>query len=84
MILRIKQCNGIKLKIDDQLVLIKINKIIYCMYLGSMNVAIAYDDRYIIMKNSTLKKFFIFSKEINTRFDDNQRQKKLLLKILYD
>lgn len=64
MILRIKQCNGIKLKIDDQLVLIKINKIIYCMYLESMNVAIVYNGRYIIVKNSTLKKFLYFQKKL--------------------
>lgn len=56
MISRIKICSTIELKIDGQIVSIKINEIIYCMYLGSMNVAITYDNRYIIVKNTTLKK----------------------------
>lgn len=56
MISRIKIYSTIELKIDGQIVSIKIDKIIYCMYLGSMNVAITYNDRYIIVKNTTLKK----------------------------
>ncbi|MFQ8705741.1 MAG: LytTR family transcriptional regulator DNA-binding domain-containing protein [Thomasclavelia sp.] len=109
---RIKIYSTIELKIDGQIVSIKIDKIIYCMYLGSMNVAITYDDRYIIVKNTTLKKILnllgddfmyinrniiinknkvstfskngLYLKGINTRFDVSRRQKKLLLKILYD
>lgn len=109
---RIKIYSTIELKIDGQIVSIKIDKIIYCMYLGSMNVAITYDDRYIIVKNTTLKKILnllgddfmyinrniiinknkvstfsktgLYLKGINTRFDVSRRQKKLLLKIIYD
>lgn len=112
MISRIKIYSTIELKIDGQIVSIKIDKIIYCMYLGSMNVAITYNDRYIIVKNTTLKKILnllgddfmyinrniiinknkvstfsktgLYLKGINTRFDVSRRQKKLLLKILYD
>lgn len=112
MISRIKIYSTIELKIDGQIVSIKIDKIIYCMYLRSMNVAITYNDRYIIVKNTTLKKILnllgddfmyinrniiinknkvstfsktgLYLKGINTRFDVSRRQKKLLLKILYD
>lgn len=73
---------------------------------------ITYDNRYIIVKNTTLKKILnllgddfmyinrniiinknkvstfsktgLYLKGTNTRFDVSRRQKKLLLKILYD
>lgn len=55
MIDRIKDNYIINLKIDGEMFDIKINSIIYCMYLGDMNIAVIFDDKQVIIKNKTLK-----------------------------
>lgn len=55
MIDRIKKQYIINLKIDGEILDIKISSIIYCMYLGDMNIAIIFDDKQVIIKNKSLK-----------------------------
>lgn len=55
MIDRIKNRYIINLKIDGEMLDIKISSIIYCMYLGDMNIAVIFDDKQVIIKNKTLK-----------------------------
>lgn len=55
MITRIKNDYTIGLKIDGEMLDIKISSIIYCMYLGDMNIALIFDNKQIIVKNKTLK-----------------------------
>lgn len=55
MINRIKKHHIVNLKIDGEMLDIQINSIIYCMYLGDMNIAVIFDDEQIIIKNKTLK-----------------------------
>ena len=45
----------IDLKITGEILEIKTDSIIYCMYLGDMNIAVIFDDRQAIIKNKTLK-----------------------------
>ena len=52
---RIKNQHRIDLKIDGEILEIKTDSIIYCMYLGDMNIAVIFDDRQAIIKNKTLK-----------------------------
>ena len=55
MLARIKNQHRIDLKIDGEILEIKTDSIIYCMYLGDMNIAVIFDDRQAIIKNKTLK-----------------------------
>lgn len=55
MLVRIKNQHSIDLKIDGEILEIKTDSIIYCMYLGDMNIAVIFDDRQAIIKNKTLK-----------------------------
>ena len=55
MINRIKKHHIVNLKIDGEMLDIQINSIIYCMYLGDMNIAVIFDDKQLIIKNKTLK-----------------------------
>ena len=55
MLTRIKNQHHIDLKIDGEMLEIKTDSIIYCMYLGDMNIAVIFDDRQAIIKNKTLK-----------------------------
>ena len=57
MIDRIKNHHIINLKINGEMLDIQINSIIYCMYLGDMNIAIIFD-KQIIIKGKTLKELF--------------------------
>ncbi|WP_455684103.1 LytR/AlgR family response regulator transcription factor [Thomasclavelia sp.] len=58
MIDRIKNHHIINLKINGEMLDIQINSIIYCMYLGDMNIAIIFDNKQVIIKNKTLKELF--------------------------